>query len=201
MKKWREGKVRPIPGNAPHDRPVSRGISFSLWRVCDDPYPATTILRRSVCVFQAWRNLSVRCGPKQDQTLGGSIPPHAGRPPAQVKERTVRSTPFSSSAMSSGRLFLDRVGRHQSPSPLHRHEQTNTYSSGTRAKGDVSTLPARGHFYFALTVWKAVLIPPSANYIIASGRSPRPVADHRVCRGARNDRRWWLQVAATRPAR
>ncbi len=28
-----------------------------------------------------------------------------------------------SSAMSSGRLFLDRVGRHQSPSPLHRHHQ------------------------------------------------------------------------------
>jgi len=30
-----------------------------------------------------------------------------------------------SSAMSSGRLFLDRVGRHQSPSPLHRHGQHN----------------------------------------------------------------------------
>jgi len=27
--------------------------------------------------------------------------------------------------MSSGRLFLDRVGRHQSPSPLHRHGQDN----------------------------------------------------------------------------
>ena len=25
--------------------------------------------------------------------------------------------------MSSGRLFLDRVGRHQSPSPLHRRDQ------------------------------------------------------------------------------
>ena len=25
---WREGKVRPVPGNAPHDRPVSRGICF-----------------------------------------------------------------------------------------------------------------------------------------------------------------------------
>ena len=37
---WREGKVRPIPGNAPHARPVSRGI-FSLWSICDDPYPAT----------------------------------------------------------------------------------------------------------------------------------------------------------------
>ncbi len=36
-KKWREGKIRPVPGNSPHDRPVSRGISFSFWRICDDP--------------------------------------------------------------------------------------------------------------------------------------------------------------------
>jgi hypothetical protein len=54
---------------------------------------------------------------------GGTVPPPAGRPRAQVKERVGRTTPFSSSAMSSGRLFLDRVGRHQSPSPLHRHGQ------------------------------------------------------------------------------
>ena len=54
--------------------------------------------------------------------------------------------------MSSDRLFLDRVGRHQSPSPLHRHEQNNMHSSSGLAKGDISTLLARGHFYFALTV-------------------------------------------------
>jgi len=36
-----------------------------------------------------------------------------------------KNTPCPSSAMSSGRLFLDRVGRHQSPSPLHRHPQNN----------------------------------------------------------------------------
>src|SRR5215813_5853063 len=28
--------------------------------------------------------------------------------------------------MSSGRLFLDRVGRHQSPSPLHRRDQNKS---------------------------------------------------------------------------
>src|ERR1044072_2754252 len=55
----------------------------------------------------------------------GTVPPPAGRPRAQVKERAGRITLFSSSAMSSGRLFLDRVGRHQSPSPLHRHAQDN----------------------------------------------------------------------------
>ena len=46
----------------------------------------------------------------------------------------------------------NRVARQQSPSPLHRHEQLNTHSSEPRAKGDISTLPARGHFYFALTI-------------------------------------------------
>jgi hypothetical protein len=150
--KWRQGKVRPLPGNSPHDRPVSRGISSSLWRICDDPFGATSFPQRPGpygSVFKAWRNLSVRCGPTQP--WGGAVPPPAGRPRAQVKERVGRTTPFSSSAMSSGRLFLDRVGRHQSPSPLHRHEQINMYSAGDRAKGDVSTLPTRGHFYFALT--------------------------------------------------
>jgi hypothetical protein len=38
---WREGKVRPVPGNAPHDRPVSRVIFCSLWSICDDPFLAT----------------------------------------------------------------------------------------------------------------------------------------------------------------
>jgi hypothetical protein len=28
---WRAGKVRPIPGNTPHGRPVSRVISCPLW--------------------------------------------------------------------------------------------------------------------------------------------------------------------------
>ncbi len=54
-------------------------------------------------------------------------------------------------AMSSGRLFLDRVGRHHCPSPLHRHSQTNMHFPKGQDKGDISTLPAGGHFYFALT--------------------------------------------------
>ena len=54
-------------------------------------------------------------------------------------------------ATSSGRLFLDRVGRHHCPSPLHRHTHTNMHFSQAPAKGDISTLPAGGHFYFALT--------------------------------------------------
>lgn len=54
-----------------------------------------------------------------------TVPPPASQPRTQVKERAGRITLFSSSAMSSGRLFLDRVGRHQSPSPLHRRDQNN----------------------------------------------------------------------------
>jgi hypothetical protein len=51
----------------------------------------------------------------------------------QLKERVGRTTLFSSSAMSSGRLFLDRVARRQSPSSLHRRDQNKllAQSEGT----------------------------------------------------------------------
>ena len=81
----------------------------------------------------------------------GPLPPPAGRPRAQVKERVGRTTPFSSSAMSSGRLFLDRVARQHCPSPLHRHAQTTMHPLTARPKPDISTLQRIGHFYFALT--------------------------------------------------
>ena len=41
--------------------------------------------------------------------------------------------------------------RQQSPSPLHRHPQSNMHYSTARAKGDISSLPGTRHFYFALT--------------------------------------------------
>jgi hypothetical protein len=89
-RKWREGKVRPLPGNSPHDRLVSRGIFSSSKKVCDDPLRATffpsvsgTILRLPGCVFQAWRNLSVRCGPSKIKPWGGVQPPPLGRPQAR----------------------------------------------------------------------------------------------------------------------
>jgi hypothetical protein len=78
--------------------------------------------------------------------------PGAGLPlgiRAQSKDATNRNAPYPSSTMSSGRLFLDRVAR--SIAPLHRHEQINLHFSKTRWKKDISTLPGRGHFYFALT--------------------------------------------------
>ena len=160
-RKWREGKVRPIPGNSPHDRPVSRGF-LSPRRIYDDPFPATphppqATPARSFCVFQAWRNLSVRWSSKPksktktSQTRAG-VPPPAGRPPMPGKGRDGRNyAPCSSSAMSSGRLFLDRVARQQSPSLLHRQSDHNMHSPKPGGEGDISTLPGWGHFYFALT--------------------------------------------------
>jgi hypothetical protein len=159
---WREGKVRPLPGNAPHDRPVSRGL-HSPRSICDDPFPATRFPLLSIpgtrnAFSKAWRNLSVRCGPKQNQPWVGTLLPPAGRPRAQVKERAGRIAIFSSSAMSSGRLFLDRVARQQSPSPLHRHAQTTMHPCRNQAKQDISTLQGIGHFYFALTRFGLVLV-------------------------------------------
>jgi hypothetical protein len=46
--------------------------------------------------------------------------------PGPAKGRDGRNAPCSSSAMSSGRLFLDRVARQQSPSPLHRQAHPKT---------------------------------------------------------------------------
>jgi hypothetical protein len=57
----------------------------------------------------------------------GWAPPPAGRPRAPVQGRYGRNyAPCSSSAMSSGRLFLDRVARQHCPSPLHRQLHPKT---------------------------------------------------------------------------
>jgi hypothetical protein len=156
-RRWREDKVRPIPGNSPPAQPVSRGVC-SLRRVYDDPFSATpipqlqrTILGAQYAFWKAWRNLSVRCGQTKTKPWDGTVPPPAGRPRAQVEERAGRNTLCSSSAMSSDRLFLDRGARQHCPSPLHRHAQTTTHPHPDRLKPDISTLQRIGHFYFALT--------------------------------------------------
>ena len=164
-KKWREGKVRPLPGNPPHDRPVSRVISLSFWRICDDPFPATpfpqlraTILRRPVCAFKAWRNLS---GPMWFQNQNQSQNQTPGRDRAASRwsapspgSRTRREdhAPSHRPQMSSGRLFLDRVARQQSPSPLHRRPQHNTHFSHGPGKGDISTLHKRVTFLLCVDI-------------------------------------------------
>ena len=159
-RQWRESKVRPVLGNSPHDRPVSRWDSSHVLENLRRSFLATlfpqlqrTILRHPVCVSEAWRNLS---GPMwfqhQNQTLGWDrATSRRSAPSPGSRTRREDRAPSHRPQMSSGRLFLDRVGRHQSPSPLHRHAKNNTHPAAHPAKGDISTLPAWGHFYFALT--------------------------------------------------
>ena len=172
-REWREGKVRPVPGNSPHDRPVSRGISFTFWRICDDPFPATPLpqLQRTLrrpCVFKAGRNLSAPMGfQSQNQTLGRNQTASRWSAPGPGKKtRREDHAPSHRPQMSSDRLFLDRVARQHCPSPLHRHTQINMHSREARAQGDISTLPARGHFYFALTSVAERLTAEGVGYIV-----------------------------------
>jgi hypothetical protein len=153
-RQWRASKVRPLQGSSPHDRLVSRGM-VSLRNACDVAQPATVPL--SCINIEAPRYaFSRHCGIYQsDVGLGkpsldwsGCLPPTTPDPsPRTRREERVLLIVL----MSSDRLFLDRVGRHQSSSPLHRHAQTNTHFLKLQVKGDISTLPAIRHFYFALT--------------------------------------------------
>ena len=104
--------------------------------------PAVRFLRHGGIYRSDVFNPSFKPGPAYRFPVG-SGPSHKARR---------KKTRLPIVATSSGRLFLDRVGRHQSPSPLHRHPQFNMHFSQAPAKGDISTLPAGGHFYFALTL-------------------------------------------------
>ena len=82
----------------------------------------------------------------------GAVPPPVGRPRTQVKERAGRFTPFSSSAMSSGRLFLEGLLASRA---LLRFTDTGRLTRHFRM-GDhrVTFLLCQpgGHFYFAATL-------------------------------------------------
>lgn len=141
--KGREGERRPLPGNSPNGycRPK---------KVCADPFATHPPASQRPYRMRFLRHAE-SIDPMEPDNLGvGDRLPLAG-PHNPVLKRDGRHAPGPSSAMSSDRLFLDRVARQQCPSPLHRRLQINTPPSGLRSKGDISTLPARGHFYFALT--------------------------------------------------
>jgi hypothetical protein len=157
-RKWRAGKVRPLQGNPPHDRPVSRGIGSlkedlrrSLLRHSLFRRLQGTILRRPVCVFKAWRNLSGPMWfPSQTQTLGWDRAASRWSAPGPgSRTRREDHAPSHRPQMSSDRLFLDRVARQHCPSPLHRQPQNNMHFAEPGPKGtfllcwegDISTLP------------------------------------------------------------
>src|SRR5215831_21096201 len=78
--------------------------------------------------------------------------PLAGPEPQAKRTRREEHALSHRPQMSSDRLFLDRVGRHQSPSPLRRHAQTTTHLPRGNPEPELSTLLGSGTFYFALTV-------------------------------------------------
>ena len=165
-RKWREGKVRPIPGNSPHDRLVSRVISSSLKERLRRSLPRHCFPQRQTILGAQYafsRHVGiylVRCAFKiktkiktKNQTLGWDRAASRWSAPSPGR-RTRREdhAPSHRPQMSSGRLFLDRVARQHCPSPLHRHAQTITHPHPARRKPDISTLQGIGHFYFALTL-------------------------------------------------
>ena len=162
-RKWREVERRPVPGSSPDDR-ILRGPDCNRpKRACVDPFPATPLpqparivdirdVRFSGMAESIGPMGSRKQNPKQkDLNLGAVCRLPLVGTQAPVRERDGRSASCSSSAMSSGRLFLDRVARQHCPSPLHRHGQHNTHPLPGSAKQDISTLQRIGHFYFALT--------------------------------------------------
>jgi hypothetical protein len=159
LRRWRGGKVRPIPGNPPHDRLVNRVISSSLKESLRRSLPRhyfphlQQILVAQYAFLRHFGIYLVRCGFKtQTQTLGRGRAASRWSAPSPGS-RTCREdhAPSHRPQMSSGRLFLDRVARQHCPSPLHRHAHTTTLPRSGLGKPDISTLQRIGHFYFALT--------------------------------------------------
>jgi hypothetical protein len=132
LRKWREVKRRPVQGNSPNDRMLRGPDCNRPKRVCTDSFPATPspqppdthklpgmrFLRHAESIGPMWSLTPLK--------TGAGLPPPVGRPRGPAKGRDGRSAPCSSSAMSSDRLFLDRVARQQSPSPLHRQPDHKT---------------------------------------------------------------------------
>src|SRR3984893_9618300 len=149
-RKWREGKVRPIPGSSPHDRLASWVISSSFKERLQLPLPRhcfphlQTILGAQYAFLRHVGIYLVRCGFKiktQNQTLGwGRAASHWSAPSPGSRTCREDHAPPHRPQMSSDRLFLDRVARQHCPSPLHRHAQTTTPPRTTRQKPDISTL-------------------------------------------------------------
>jgi hypothetical protein len=134
--KWREGKVRPVPGISPHDRLVSRGISSSLKESLRRSLPRhcfphlQTILGAQYAFLRHVGIYLVRCGFRsktQNQTLGWDRVASRWSAPSPGS-RTCREdhAPSHRPQMSSDRLFLDRVARQHCPSPLHRQAHSKT---------------------------------------------------------------------------
>ena len=153
-RRWREVKRRPVLGDSPNDRMLRGPDCNRPKRVYADSFPATPspqFPRTQKIPGRRFLRHAESIGPMWSPDLRAECRLPLVGPRAPVTERDGRSAFCSSSAMSSDRLFLDRVARQHGPSPLHRHGQTNTHPLPASPKQDISTLQRIGHFYFALT--------------------------------------------------
>ena len=140
-RKWREGKVRPLPGNSPHDRAGKPGGSSIV----------KENLRRSLlCHFISTNNIGapqyafsrqggiyrsdvvsnqdkVKVKVKTKSRGGTDHLPLIGPGPRQ-KNASGGPRPSHRPRLVPHRLFLDRVARQQSPSPLHRYRQNKPWT-------------------------------------------------------------------------
>ena len=147
-RKWREGKVRPVPGNSPHDRPVSRGFvivkgEFATIpsappdsRSCQDHAgaPGMRFLRHGG-IYRSDVVIKAKPNPSRDR------PPPVGRP--RPRSRTRREDHALLIVRDEFRPAIPRSGC--SPAlPV----------SASPARPDYHALPPwqlgkSGHFYFA----------------------------------------------------
>jgi len=103
--------------------------------------PQYAFLRHSGIYLVRWGFKNQNQTLSQDRTASRQFGPSPGK-----GTRREDRAPSHRPQMSSGRLFLDRVARQQSPSLLHRHPEINTHSREAQAEGDISTLPGRATF-------------------------------------------------------
>lgn len=145
----------PSTGNAPHGRiqrgPDCKPLKEHLRRSLSRRSVTATIKStgRPVCVFSGiTESFSPMNSFNPNLDRSRCLPPGSSRPKPRTRreDRALLIVP-----MSSDRLFLDRVGRHQSPSPLRRQAQINTHFASACLKPELSTLLESGTFYFALT--------------------------------------------------
>ena len=129
QRRWREVHSRPY-------RETLQTTGFYLGRIvivtrefASIPSPPSRCLREYGSPDYVFSGMAESIGPIGSLKLlqaGAGVPPPVGRPRIPTKGRDGRGTPCPSSTMSSGRLFLDRVARQQSPSPLPRQPDHKT---------------------------------------------------------------------------
>lgn len=111
-------------------------------------FPSELLFGFAGILIRRHEDLPVRLGGRKQAWMGNCyLPPTT---PIQAREHAGRNVFSLIVQMSSSRLFLDRVARQQSPSPLHR------LIAIVLEKGlEVITIPANGNcVFYAVSHWR-----------------------------------------------